>query len=66
MPDDDDDLDDLLKPLSAKVQPKGSSWANESVGTRGDKRNDPERAQRSLAVRLWHKRRKAGAKKDEG
>lgn len=33
---DDTPLSELLKPLSAKVEPKRPTWANERLGSRGD------------------------------
>ena len=58
----DDDLDRLLKPLSAKVQPKHRSWGNISMGTDGDKQSEDQKATRSIQSKLWHMRRKASKK----
>lgn len=47
---DDDDLDKLLRPLSATVEPKHPSWAQASLGFAASNRTPQDRARKSAAM----------------
>jgi len=58
MTDDEPDLDDLLRPLSATVEPKHPSWAQASLGFAASNRTPQDRARKSAAMtRAGRKRR---------
>lgn len=56
---DDEDLESLLRPVSAKVQPKHKSWGTISMGTAGDKQTEDQKALRGLQTRLYFARKRA-------
>ena len=49
---DEPDLDDLLKPVSAKTEPLWASWKDAALGTAALNTTPAHRANKSLSMRL--------------
>lgn len=56
--DDEDDLDKLLRPLSATVEPKHTAWAQASLGFAASNRTGQDRARKSAAMSYISKRKR--------